>query len=498
MNKIIISTLILSFHQLPTFGQEKSLLPWEKAELDCQIRRLNSEKKDLTCDQNGSELVKTLCENPNKFCAHFRDKAFKKGPKIDFANLDSRFYFDSNCKMFVGDKRKILESTEVSNTVADILKARTNQSNLPKADFEFNGHEEGIYVSDEWKKAKSQFEISRNVIINYLKNMNPPAPKVVIDRIINTKLFDPYDSTLSKEKKEEMFSSCSDKDDKLGAYNAFANTDGMVVICPKLLVSSGGDKLLDLFLHEISHLVGPCLMGNLMVEKLSPPLCDPKKSEDPEVQDLGQWVGRMKKLDKCFIRAGLNKGGDEKWIAKELTEIWDGPVDNQDVNKCPFDPMEFKRSKDPFEGHMSYCDPANVKMVVLVGRVVESMELESPIAKKINSLKQKITYLKMNVPDANQFNEAHADWLAARLLPEAMNEWSSQHKESPKSGQGIDIASQISKLCSGRYQFFQKKEAHPLDNDRMSIFTSQPEVREMLGCEGDPKFFSKRIGKCED
>jgi hypothetical protein len=497
MKKIILSTLILSFHQLPSFGQETSLLPWEKAELDCQMRRLSSEKKDLTCEENTSELIQTLCENPKKFCAQFRDKIYEKGKPIDFENPDGRIHFDSDCKMFVGNKRKLIESEEASNKVAEILRARTDQGKLPKTDFEFSGHAEGVYFDENWKKAKSQFELSRKVIINYLEKMDPTAPKVVVDRIKNTKLFDPYDSSIPKEKRQELFSNCEATNDKLGSYNAFANTDGMVVICPKLLVASQGDKLLDLFLHEISHLIGPCLMAQLMVQKLTPPECDPKKSEAAEVQDLGHWIGRMKKLDQCFIKAGFNKGGDELWIARELQKAMEGPISMED-NKCPLDPKDFKRSKDPFKGTWSYCDPANVKLVVLMAQIGKGIETESKFAQKINNLKKTLTILKIKIPDANQFNEAHADWMAARLLPEAMKEWSSENKDSKKGGEGVDMASQISKLCSGSYQFFQKGEAHPLDNDRMAIFASQPEMRQMLGCKEDPKFFSKRIGKCED
>jgi hypothetical protein len=489
MRKTPLSLLFFSFSM--SLVQANEPLPWEKAQLECSTEHFTQnfpDKSQITCEEIKSSGVQDLCHNPKKFCDNIRKTE---------ASQFLKNYHDSKCRPYIYWSKEQLNSEEGAKKIGKILRERIDRSKLPTPDFEFVGHEEGIYQGESWEKAKEQFKISKSVLLEYLKNLSPAAPEIVISTIEKTNIMDPYDKKIPLEFRQHALGNCGSDAETIGDYNAFADFNGYVTVCPKILLATQGENLLTLFLHEISHQLGPCLMANQMITYLTPPECDLSKSEDKRIQDIGSWIGRLHELEECFLDAGLNKGSDDKWLGKKLDQLMSKEA-KEDPTKCLSKGSEFKISKDPFKGTSGYCDHSNAKTIILLTQIMNQLEVKNKMLKMIGKVQSKITELKIKIPDANQFNEGHADWLAGRLLPKAIGEWNKLQKNKKNSNLPEDIASELSLLCSNTKDYLLKGEAHPLDQRRMEIFLSQTDLREMLGCEGKPKQFSRKMNKCSE
>jgi hypothetical protein len=339
----------------------------------------------------------------------------------------------------------------------------------------------------------------------------------VIEKIANLKLLNPFDESIPLETRKGMMAPCGlgegwehPQGKTLGEFNAFANVEGYVVVCPKALMATNDEGLLLILLHEISHQIGPCLVGGSLLAQVKTENCEVDASAQPEFTPWLDWMGRTRKLERCFHSAGINAGSDAEWASRILSEEAEREEEKTGKSSCNAKAARQIMPSDRVqEGLLSTCDPSQYKLLIQMLNALDGIEMgEKPLTPKerVHSLARAVQLklrstqakVRSHLPKSNQFNEAIADAFAAQLYERAERLYRLMREKSSPAGAPNDILAGLSGLCATEYDWKLKGEAHSRDDQRMEIFSSQSELRQSIGCVNPiPRGLARNLSRCK-
>ena len=451
-------------------------------------------------------LQDTFCEEPQNFCDAVRELsgaehavAFGEG-ETGGTSTESGFLM-----------RESLSTEEGKSLVLDGLRAFSKSTSGTERSVL-----QSLYEGQSWNRLQNLYSSAQESLIEHLSQKHLSTPPVVIEKLKQLTLLNPFDESVSLGKRKELLASCGLSEgwelstgNELGDFNAFANVEGFVVVCPQMLLAQNDEGLLTVLIHEIAHQLGPCLVGGALLAQLTKPHCTVDSRVYPQLAPWLDWQGRTKKLEQCFHRAGMNDGTDAAWVSRVLTQEFKKIGDYETlIEGCPRSFAEhLQPSDDPTLGLVSTCDPRQFHLLVQMFSSMERSEIQSKEQKNLRdrarSLKLQLRTLQSNaralVPDTNQFNEAISDVFAAQLLEPALK------KNQAKRGQPShtvtsspnSVLSGLSALCGAESPWQLKGEAHSRDDRRMSVFASQGSLRRLVGCRNQPpRGLAKRLSQC--
>jgi hypothetical protein len=445
-------------------------------------------------------LRQTFCDEPQNFCDAVREltpaqrlEAFHSA-ESDISSMPPGFH-----------RLEVLSQPEAQTAAIETLRDPTHPEQ-PAI--------QSLYQGKSWARLNQLNASAIQALTTHLSNPTLAVPKPVIEKLAQLKLLNPFDESIPLEKRREFLASCGLGDDwnqpkaaSLGELIAFANKEGYVIVCPKTILAENNEGLMTILLHEISHQIGPCLVGASILAQIQTESCEVDSRAQPELSPWLDWLGRTQKLERCFHRAGINSGSDAEWLSRFLVRELKRENNDEEEESCSDRvASQLMPSERLGEGLLATCDPTQSKLVVamITGMGLADEELKSPgkrvqkIARfaqlKLGALEASI---RAQMPDTNQFNEAFSDVLAAKLLEKAMKDF---HQNMGRRGalEPNAILAGVSALCAQTSNWKLKGEAHSRDDRRFEIFSSQPEFRKILGCQSRlPTALSRRLSQCE-
>ncbi len=443
-------------------------------------------------------LKTTFCEDPKDFCSSIRDLATgtRRAPQAPAGTSIepvSRFLSVANLESPSGLKEATAQLRALGSPDQPLIQP--------------------LYEGAPWKRATLSFEIARKVLLDRLSDPALGAPEVVLEKIRNLKLINPFDPNLPIEKRKELYSGCrmgqtwdTPSSDQIGVFNGFASPGG-VVLCPGLLLTMNDEALMTTLLHEISHLIGPCLVGMDILNRFSAPDCRVSAETRPEIAPWLKWMEDTRRLESCFQNAGLNEGSDAQWIARVYERnLRANPSSSAEENCNQELPTHLRPSKIPTEGLLSSCDISQYKVVIQMMNTFDQIGLElsstqgpKKLARSLQlGLRRLWTAYKIELPDTNQFNEALSDTLAGSLIEKALREYRQATADTSPLPDPKAFLSGLSMLCSETKNWKLKGEAHSRDDRRMQILSSQAALRSAIGCESPiPIGLTRRLSRCQ-
>jgi hypothetical protein len=444
-------------------------------------------------------LQETFCEEPQNFCEAVRDFS-PEAQLIPFTGPNFH-----SLRHLLSDEGRVHVSEE--------LRQRTGPDR-PLL--------QPLYEGASLERLQNLYQSAQGALIEHLSQGHLSTPRVAIEKIQGLKLLNPFDGSVPLETRNELMASCglgpewsTPTGQSLGEFNAFANVDGYVVVCPQMLFAQNDEGLMTVLIHEIAHQLGPCLVGGALLAQLTEPECTLDSRNQPEVSPWLDWLGRTKKLEQCFHRAGINEGTDMQWISRvfkrEIRKQGLGSESSEATSTaCSSRIAHHLMPSDRIqEGLLSSCDPSQFYMLVQVFSMMEQAELKANGNKSLRNRARALqlqartlqSLARSMVPNTNQFNEAMSDVFAAQLLGRALERYHSIPNARPnelKKPRPNDVLAGLSTLCAEKKSWRMRGEAHSRDDRRMEIFASQSEIRELVGCSKQaPRGLSERLAQCQ-
>jgi hypothetical protein len=490
---LLISGMLI-FSGAAQAQQEKgsSFFSWERDELNCLVDSAGLSGRtpvpSVACEQTFFDpilvnLEGAWCQDPKRFCEHVRD-AKKQDPS---GKLLRESLSAGGCRIPVMERLERMEDAQQEKEILQVLEARS----------EGDGVFHSLYSGESWERV---LKMVGHVQALYLEEMNRTPPRVsdsVKERISKLRVINPFDPNTSESDRETILSSCmigdswktqtAQEQKTLGNWYAFAQADGAVVICPKVLLAMNDEGMAQLLIHEISHLVGPCALGVSLWGQLEAPNCT--LPQDDATEGLLTWIGRLRRLEKCTHEAGINSGSLAKTISRiarseQRSKKSMGPGCSHVL------PHFLAPSSDREKGILSYCDMTLYLGAYGMSATLERGELQNqresggePFRTRVLSrIKELKLYLKEKKlgrlserPDSNQFNETYSDLMASRYLPALLTRLG-------VTPQSKDVLDGFSWICREPEDRKLKHESHGLAPQRFQVLSSQPALREWMGC----------------
>ena len=463
---------------------------------------LSRAKAEITSET----LQEAFCEEPQTFCDTVRNLsipeheiAFGSPQMGDGAALPSTFLLRNSLATEEGQNLVVEELQNLSGTEQPLLQP--------------------LFEGNSWNRLENLYQSAQSSLIEHLSQPHLSTPEVVIEKIRGLRLLNPFDGSVPLEQRKELMASCGLSEDwelpngrSVGDFNAFANSDGFIVLCPQMILGQNNEGLMTILIHEIAHQIGPCLVGGAILAQLSGPQCEVNSQAQPEISPWIDWHSRTRRLEQCFHEAGLNEGRDAEWLSRILQK--DTKRDEEldlsatSTEGCPQTFIQhLAPSSDPLRGLVASCDPSQFHLVIQMFAMLEKSELQAlehkTLRDRARALQLQVRVLhsmvRATLPSTNQFNEAMSDVFAAQLLGPALQNYrarTSTHAPDPTSTRQ-NILSGLSSLCSPKKMWSHRGEAHSRDDRRMQIFASQAGLRELVGCGSPPsRGLSRRLSKC--
>lgn len=456
-------------------------------------------KKEITADL----LQQTFCEAPEEFCETVRELTPAQFGVAFSTQEEGAVAIPKGFAMI-----RALETPEGTEAVLDALQeqAGPDQSALMP-----------LYSGASWQRLQDLNSSAIQTLVEHLSNPALSIPAPVIEKIAQLKLVNPFDESLPLEKRKELFANCGLTDgwdrphgDTLGAFNAFANVEGFVVVCPKTLMAENDEGLLTILLHEISHQIGPCLVGGSILTQVTTPNCEVDTRLQPELTPWLDWMGRTRKLERCFHNSGINAGSESEWLGRFLSQEVAREEKSTGKHSCESNAARHLLPSDRVqEGLISTCDTSQYKLLIQIMSAMDGVPEDEGSVSKTSRVRKlaRTTQLKLrsiqakvrdSLPDTNQFNEAFSDVFASRLLEQSLQNFQKERGEAKRPIDPNAILSGFSGLCTLEYNWKLKGEAHSRDDRRMAILASQTELRKALGCTNNlGPGLSRRLSRCE-
>jgi hypothetical protein len=366
----------------------------------------------------------------------------------------------------------------------------------------------GVFTPSRIALLNQVFISSKNGAKKYLGSMG--IPKEIIERVDRTQLTD-Y-SFLRRENWtaeetttfEHLERQChGGRFGAFNAFNGFHSGRNRIQVCPTALALAdlGNPKTLALVLtHELGHSIDPCALGKLELHLMNneeracplsvldrnPNVFMPKEDlpSDPARKGLVlSFLGRVHGSGgfvECLHRAGYVQQASaksEQQIQDLLTH--DDCLTPQD--RCY---LKITRPGQP----LSSCQ---VRLPEIAARYSKSLEhvtaqhcpkLRSALERIHQELQNSRGSEFMDLIQANQELEAFPDFLAAGAAVFVMNDpiWNDPLSRLDSYGKKADLITALAGVCW--LDSHNVVDAHPVGSYRISIFSSAPRVRSLMGC----------------
>ena len=463
---------------------------------------LSRAKTEITSET----LQEAFCEEPQTFCDTVRDLsipeheiAFGSPQTGDGASLPSTFLLRNSLATQEGQNLVVEELQNLSGTEQPVLQP--------------------LFQGNSWNRLENLYQSAQSSLIEHLSQPHLSTPDVVIERIRGLRLLNPFDGSVPLEQRKELMAPCGlgegwelPSGRSVGDFNAFANAEGFIVLCPQMILGQNDEGLMTILIHEIAHQIGPCLVGGAILAQLSGPQCEVNPQAQPEISPWIDWHSRTRRLEQCFHEAGLNEGRDAQWLSrilqKDIQEDEELGPSASSTEGCPQTFIQqLTPSSDPLRGLVASCDPSQFHLVIQMFAMLQKSEIQAlehkTLRDRARALQLQVRVLhsmaRASLPNANQFNEAMSDVFAAQLLGPALQNYRARNSTyAPDSTSARqNILSGLSSLCSNKKMWSHRGEAHSRDDQRMQIFASQAGLRELVGCGSPPsRGLSRRLSKC--
>ncbi len=528
-NRYVFLLIVFFWNLTPVFAQPASesgrLFPWESAQIECLLKRsgLNDpvrEPSQESCSVSRapgqarsfeslqSTFRDAFCTRPRESCEVLRGAFFETSTE----RADSeQVFFDARCNSHPLVRLSALETERSLSDITRTLRERTGIDHAGLA----------VYRTQEWQNYTEVFELAKEALLETLGPRGLNVPETVLAKIRAARLFDPHQTSLTAEQRSEALAPCSisaasleegvrtSDRDQLGEFNAFAGLPADIVICPKVVLSTQSPEAIGtVLLHELSHLVGPCLLGYELASFRQGPRCTLSSIVSPQVEGLRNWRRRTHRVEECFYRAGINRGRNPRWLIALVEGASDNansatadptPTPNpSEAGGCGVSLRDFEASNDIDQGLASTCDRS---LLVISGALHYGLRDLDEEATRYERLRARVRAQRLNRmvdhPDENQFNEALSDALASRTLPAFLAR--SRLRNPGTNSSGEELAWSLGFLCDLDQHRADSRMFHPDGNRRMEILSSDPQTRALLGCEADQRprsRLSRRLEEC--
>ena len=349
------------------------------------------------------------------------------------------------------------------------------------------------------RNAKEDFEISKRAVLAALRNMNPPAPAVILQEVEESKLVDLDQLTATPPNRDAWASlehSCisGDATPSYGVDNAVfldgngglgaESHGGTVVICPETLAMSkltDSRGLVRIITHELGHALDNASLGIELARRAElrggcAPL--PASEDETGAEAFGFWR-RTKNYASCLHERSLQVSrADRPRKCADVFAAASAAMPSSEFWRC----MSSQYHAPPAgSGLLSF---ANCTDTIAQRALVELHMAQIHGQKSDPALEERLTQAIAGLEGTSkdQTAESTAEHIAAIALPYAFRDPAygpPSMSELTELDQSAEVLVSLGDTC---FEKSDPKDSHPHRDFRISLFAQSPGIRAVVHC----------------